>query len=113
MRAGKSFTTRIALLILAMLATLTPAATAQSLYKYAPATQWGYTFAGPATLFKTSSAVPRSANLEKRSDIQVNYTNFPEWAKNELQLAVDVWSANFESKVTITIEIIFFSRLLT
>ena len=108
MRAGKSFTTRIALLILAMLATLTPAATAQSLYKFAPATQWGYTFAGPATssttLVKTSPVVPRSANLEKRSDIQVNYTNFPEWAKNELQLAVDVWSASFESKVTIKID---------
>ena len=108
MRVGKSFTTRIALLILAILATLTPAATAQSLYKYAPATQWGYTFAGPAsssaTLFKTSPEVPRSANLEKRSSIQVNYINFPEWAKNELQLAVDVWSANFDSKVAIAID---------
>jgi hypothetical protein len=103
MRAGKSFTTRVVLLILALLATLTPTATAQSLYKYAPATQWGYTFAGPASS-TTSQAVPRSGSLEKKSSIVVNYTNFPQWAKDELQVAVDIWSANFESKVTITID---------
>lgn len=103
MRAGKSFTTRVVLLILALLATLTPTATAQSLYKYAPATQWGYTFAGPASS-TTPQAVPRSGSLEKKSSIVVNYTNFPQWAKDELQVAVDIWSANFESKVTITID---------
>ena len=103
MRAGKSLNTRIALLILAILATLTPAATAQSLYKYAPATQWGYTFAGPATSV-TSQGPAKSGSLEKKSSIIVNYTNFPEWAKAELQLAADIWSANFESKVRITID---------
>jgi hypothetical protein len=103
MRAGKSFTTRILLLIVVLLATLTPSATAQPLYKFAPATQWGYTFAGTAASL-TSQSPAKSSNLEKKSTIEVNYTNFPEWAKRELQLAVDVWSANFDSKVTITID---------
>ena len=103
MRAGKSFTIRIALLIVALLATLTPAATAQPLYKFAPATQWGYTFAGTAASV-TSQSPAKSGSLEKKSTIEVNYTNFPEWARKELQLAVDVWSANFDSKVTITID---------
>jgi hypothetical protein len=65
MRAGKSFSTRIALLILALLATLTPSASAQSLYRYAPATQWGYTFAGPASA-TTSQSPAKSGNLEKK-----------------------------------------------
>jgi hypothetical protein len=103
MRAGKSFSTRIALLILALLATLTPSASAQSLYRFAHATQWGYTFAGPASA-TTSQSPAKSGNLEKKSTIEVNYTNFPDWARQELQRAVDVWSANFESKVKITID---------
>jgi len=106
MRAGKFFSTRMALLILTLLAALTPAATAQSLFKYAPATQWGYTVAGVATssTSTTSQVFPRSTTLDKRSSIQVSYSNFPNWAKDELQRAVEVWSANFESKVTITID---------
>ncbi len=52
----------------------------------------------------TTSAIPKSANLEKQSTINVNYINFPDWAKKELQLAVDIWAANFQSKVAITID---------
>ena len=89
--------------LLALLATFTPSASAQSLYRYAPATQWGYTYAGPAAN-STSGSAPKSANLEKQSAINVNYINFPDWAKRELQLAVDIWAANFQSKVTITID---------
>jgi hypothetical protein len=103
MRAGKSFTIKIALLIVALLATLTPTATAQPLYKFAPATQWGYTFAGTAASV-TSQSPAKSSSLEKKSSIEVNYMNFPDWARKELQLAVDMWAANFESKVTITID---------
>jgi len=107
MRAGKSFTTRIALLILATLASLTPAATAESLFKYAPATQWGYTFAGTATSTPATSTPATStpaSSVVKKSTILVNYINFPNWARDQLQRAVDIWSANFESKVTITID---------
>ncbi|MFM9151767.1 MAG: fibronectin, partial [Candidatus Planktophila sp.] len=106
MRAGITRTPRVgmvALVLLALLAPITPPASAQSLFRYAPATQWGYTYAGPSTAV-TTAAIPKSANLEKQANINVNYTNFPEWAKKELQAAVDVWAENFQSKVTITID---------
>ncbi len=106
MRAGISRAPRIglvALVLLALLAPITPQASAQSLYRYAPATQWGYTYAGTSTA-SPSGSIPKSAHLEKQSTINVNYTNFPEWAKKELQAAVDVWAGNFQSKVTITID---------
>ena len=106
MRAGTFRTPRfraVVPVLLALLATLTPSASAQSLYRYAPATQWGYTYAAPATNTTTGS-IPKSANLEKQSTISVNYINFPDWAKKELQLAVDIWGANFQSKVPITID---------
>ena len=108
MRAGTFRTPRLRVvvpLLLAILATLTPSlsASAQSLYRYAPATQWGYTYAVPASS-STSGSIPKSANLEKQSTINVNYINFPDWAKKELQLAVDIWAANFQSKVAITID---------
>jgi hypothetical protein len=90
-------------LLLVLLATLTPSVSAQSLYRYAPATQWGYIYAGPAAN-SASGTTPKSANLEKQSTIDVNYINFPDWAKKELQLAVDIWAANFQSKVAITID---------
>ena len=106
MRAGTFRTPRlraVVLVLLALLATFTPPASAQSLYRYAPATQWGYIYAGPAAN-STSGATPKTANLEKQSTINVNYINFPDWAKRELQSAVDVWAENFQSKVVITID---------
>ena len=109
MRAGTFRTPRFRLLLsvvpvlIALLATLTPSASAQSLYRYAPATQWGYIYAGPAAN-STTGAVPKTANLEKQSTINVNYNNFPDWAKKELQSAVDIWAENFQSKVAITID---------
>ena len=114
MRAGTFRTPRFRLvlpvlpLLIALLVSLTPSpsASAQSLYKYAPATQWGYTYAGPAVNV-TTGATPKGANLEKQSTININYlnaANFPEWAKKELQAAVDVWAANFQSKIAITID---------
>lgn len=42
--------------------------------------------------------------LEKKSTIFVKYIDFPDWAKKEFQLAVDVWSENFASTVPINIE---------
>ncbi|CAB4881099.1 unannotated protein [freshwater metagenome] len=67
------------------------------------ATQWGYIYAGPNT---TEKQIPRKkvAYLEAKSKFIVNYKNFPEWAKKDLQAAVDVWSASFTSSVPITID---------
>jgi len=108
MRGRKFKVTSLGLLAVILVASLTQPAQAQSLFRYSPSTVWGYTYAVPtsASLATASAATagPKSANLEKKSKIEVNYTNFPEWAKTELQLAVDVWGANFESTVKITID---------
>lgn len=68
-----------------------------------PATQWGNIYAGPATTTQ-STPKPRVAYLETKAKFVVKYNNFPEWAKAKVQAAVDVWAANFESKVPIYIE---------
>ena len=79
-----------------------PAAPALS-FKQIPATNWGYIYAGtdPVT---TSSAQPTQKNLEAKSKFVVKYNNFPDWAKKEVQAAVNVWSANFSSSVPITVD---------
>ena len=85
------------------LAGLTTPATAQSQVLVRPATQWGNVYAGPATS-SPQSPKPKVANLEKKAKIIVKFNNFPEWTKVQMQAAVDVWAANFESKVPIHIE---------
>jgi hypothetical protein len=67
------------------------------------ATQWGYTIAGPNTS-ELQKPRPKVAYVEAKSKFVVNYKNFPEWAKKDFQAAVDIWSANFVSKVDITID---------
>ena len=63
-------------------------------FKQIPATNWGYIYAGtdPVT---TTTAKPAAKNLEFKSKFNVKYNNFPDWAKKEVQAAIDVWSANF------------------
>jgi hypothetical protein len=72
-------------------------------FKQIPATNWGYTYAGsdPVT---NSTPRPVEKNLEVKSKFVVKYNNFPEWAKKEVQAAVNVWSANFSSSVVITVD---------
>jgi len=79
-----------------------PAAPALA-FKQIPATNWGYVYAGsdPVT---TSNPEPRQKNLEIKSKFVVKYNNFPDWAKKEVQAAVNVWSANFSSSVPITVD---------
>lgn len=93
----------IAISFAIFLAGFTTPSSAQSQVLVRPATQWGNIYAGPAT---TSPQLPKPkvANLEKKAKIIVKYNNFPEWTKIQLQAAVDVWAANFESKVPIHIE---------
>ena len=82
-------------------------APAQALVRVAPSTVWGNTYAGtsPAkSANATSTNKPRSANIDAKSKFIVNYRNFPEWAKIEVQAAIDIWSTNFQSSVPITIE---------
>jgi hypothetical protein len=67
------------------------------------ATQWGYVYAGPNT---DQPQHPRKkvAYIEAKSKFEVNYKNFPDWAKRDFQAAVDVWAANFSSTVPVTID---------
>jgi len=95
----------IALTSLALLISLVSPVQSQALstFKVAPSTVWGHVYAGPSTS-TTQSRNPKVANLEQKSKFVVNYKNFPEWAKKDFQAAVDVWGANFASKVPVTID---------
>jgi len=88
----------------ALIASILLAPTAPALsFKQIPATNWGYTFAGsdPVT---HSAARPTQKNLDAKSKFDVKYNNFPDWAKKEVQGAIDVWSANFSSSVVISVD---------
>lgn len=78
-------------------------ASAQSVVRIRPATQWGSVYAGPATTAK-QTATPKVAHLEKKAKFIVKYNNFPEWTKIQVQAAIDTWAENFESKVPIYID---------
>jgi hypothetical protein len=96
--------TRGALPLLLIAGLLTPLqAEALTPFLQREATQWGYVYAGPNTSV-TQTPRTKVAHIEAKSKIVVNYKNFPDWAKRELQAAVSVWAANFQSKVTITID---------
>lgn len=76
---------------------------ALSKFKVAPSTVWGYTYAGKAS-GTSQTRPPKVAHIEQKSKFLVSYKNFPDWAKKDFQAAVDIWSANFSSAVSVTIE---------
>lgn len=76
---------------------------ALSTFKVAPSTVWGHIYAGTNST-TTQTRPPKVANLEQKSKFVVNFKNFPEWAKKDFQAAVDVWSANFSSRVNVSID---------
>ena len=94
---------RASVVTLALLASIFSAPTAEALFQVIPATQWGHIYAGTATDIKPEQRAP-AKNLQAKSKIEVKYNNFPDWAKKEVQAAVDVWAANFASTVTINID---------
>jgi hypothetical protein len=79
-----------------------PSAPALS-FKQIPATNWGHIYAGSDPV-SNSNPRPAQKNLEAKSKFIVKYNNFPDWAKKEVQSAVNVWSANFSSTVAITVD---------
>jgi len=100
----RRYSLRVISALVTLLALLTPIQShALSNFKVAPSTVWGHTFAGK-TSGTTQTRPPKVAHLEQKSKFQINYKNFPEWAKKDFQAAVDIWGANFASNVTITIE---------
>jgi len=94
---------RASVVALALIASIFSAPTAEALYKVIPATQWGNIYAGTATDTKPEQR-GATKNLQAKSKIEVKYNNFPDWAKKEVQAAVDVWAANFSSTVTINVD---------
>ena len=94
-----------ALVLLTLLLSIASPIQSQALntFRSAPSTVWGHIYAGPSA-DATQTRPPKVANLEQKSKFIVNYKNFPEWAKRDFQAAVDIWSANFASRVPITID---------
>ena len=92
-------------LVGALSASLLSAAPSQALsFKQIPATNWGYTYAGTDTAVSSIAKSAPNKNLEAKSKFEVKYNNFPDWAKKEVQAAIDVWSANFKSNVVVTVD---------
>ena len=87
-----------------LLALLVPAPTADAFIKERPATQWGNIYAGTSDS-GAQSPKEKIFFLEKKSKFVIKYNNFPEWAKEQFQAAADVWSANFQSSVPVTIDV--------
>ena len=88
----------------ALVASILAAPSAPALsFKQTAATNWGHVYAGTSTV-TTKTAQPIAKNLEAKSKFVVKYNNFPDWAKKEIQAAIDVWSANFKSAVPISVD---------
>ena len=100
-RTSTRTTTGLLFILLASLLSIPPAEAAPLV---APSTVWGHTYAAEASAQVLSVPATQSANLERRSKFVVNYKNFPDWAKNQVQAAIDLWAANFDSKVEINVD---------
>jgi len=94
---------RVALVAILSGLLATPHAQALSLFHERASTVWGHTYAGPAST-NLESTNNSGAHLQKQSNFVVTYNNFPTWAKNDVQAAIDVWSENFASTVPINID---------
>ena len=90
-------------LLLVLLASLISVPQAEAAPLVAPSTVWGHTYAAEASGVISVPAT-QPANLEKLSKFVVNYKNFPDWAKNEVQAAIDLWAVNFDSKVPVNVD---------
>jgi hypothetical protein len=82
---------------------VTPTAVAQ--VRVRAATVWGHTYAGPSAPMANSTVSKSSptANLEKVSKFVISYNSFPNWARTEVQAALDTWASNFKSEVDVNV----------
>jgi len=100
----RRYSIRVISALVTILALITPIQSqALPLFKEAPSTVWGHTYSGK-TNGVPQTRPPKVAYVEQKSKFQVTYKNFPDWAKKDFQAAVDIWSANFNSSVPISIE---------
>ncbi|CAB4699240.1 unannotated protein [freshwater metagenome] len=103
MRGNQIRRLRVVVIATALVASLLNAPTAQALFLEVPATQWGHIYAGKNPVTTTTPRAKFAMGTAK-SKFNVTYNNFPEWAKKEVQAAVDVWSTHFASTVTINVD---------
>ena len=106
---SRNKTIRASLTILGLTAGLffAPPASALKTFREIASTAWGYTYAGgvsDVTSKTVAASRPDSAKLQGSSVFNVKYTNFPLWAKRDVQTAIDVWAANFSSDTPISVE---------
>jgi len=94
---------RVAAIVAALIGSLLNAPSAQALFKVVPDTKWSYLYAGEKRITPPDTRA-ESSNATSQSTFDVKYNNFPDWAKNEVQAAIDIWSANFRSSVPIHVE---------
>lgn len=102
-RSPKALISLFAALLLAPFLILT-APPASALFNERESTVWGHIFAGSTNVKTYNATTFGGAKLEAKSKFEVTYNNFPLWAQNEIQAAVDVWAANFQSAVPIKVE---------
>ena len=77
---------------------------ASALFNERESTIWGHIFAGTTNVKTYNATTTGGARLEAKSKFEVIYNNFPSWAQSEIQAAVDIWAANFQSSVPIKVE---------
>ncbi len=94
---------RVAAVAAVLVGSVLSAPSAQALFLEVPGTQWGNIYAGTNSVITTTPRAKFAVGVAK-SNFKVTYNNFPDWAKTEVQAAVDVWAANFSSTVPIQID---------
>lgn len=87
----------------ALLTSFLIAPPAQALFRVVPDTTWESIYAGNPTDTTPQTRV-KPSNLQSNSKFNVKYSNFPDWARAEVQGAIDIWAANFQSPVPITVD---------
>lgn len=90
-----------------LISLLAPVSAPALSFNSAPARYWGHLYKAEYA-YQQKITVERQGNIqgERKSEWRVNYTNFPEDAKRAVQNAIDIWSANFSSKILITVDAI-------
>lgn len=106
-RARIARTTGLRAIFIAILIAPLFAPPATALFNQRPATVWGHIYSSESTSQSKNTIfanTPVGAKLETKSKFEVTYNNFPTWAQRDIQAAIDVWAANFQSTVPIKVE---------
>jgi hypothetical protein len=64
-------------------------------------------YKSPVGAFAQKAGAEPSANLDKQSQININFNTVPQEYRPAIQAAVDVWSQNFKSSIPINVETLY------